>query len=161
MLFRSLGPNVDLGFDVICGAAVSTRLDDRDRIGMVVDAGAKFVVIDAAHGWSKFQLDTIKFIKDNFSNYNIHVGIIGKAGRVGRTTIQKPYYERMFNSKIVVTCNPKDWEGDYRTWEALSSGALVMVDKMLTPIVNPLIDKEHIIFYDKNNLDDLKQKIIF
>ena len=49
----------------------------------------------------------------------------------------------------------------YITWEALSSGALVMVDKMLTPIVNPLIDKEHIIFYDKNNLDDLKQKIIF
>jgi len=67
----------------------------------------------------------------------------------------------MFDSKIIVTCNPKEWEGDYRTWKALSCGALVMVNNMLTPIINPLIDKEHIIFYDKNNLDNLKQKIIF
>ena len=120
-----------------------------------------FFNTNANGGFNHYRHKVAKFIKDNFSNYNIHVGIIGKQGRIGRTTIQKPYYERMFNSKIVVTCNPKDWEGDYRTWEALSSGALVMVDKMLTPIVNPLIDKEHIIFYDKNNLDDLKQKIIF
>ena len=71
------------------------------------------------------------------------------------------YYEKMFNSKIVVTCNPDNWEGDYRTWEALSSGALVFVDKMLTPITNPLINEKHIIFYNRNNFQELKEKILF
>ena len=102
-----------------------------------------------------------KFIKNNFSDYNIHVGIIGKNDKIGRTTIQKEYFSKTFESKIIVTCNPKDWEGDYRTWEALSSGALVMVDRMLTPIINPLIDNEHIIYYDRDNLDSLKQKLFF
>ena len=45
----------------------------------------------------------------------------------------------MLPSKIVVTCNPTGWEGDYRTWEALTSGALILVDKMITPLINPLI----------------------
>lgn len=53
--------------ELLVGAAVSTREDDRTRIRFVVEAGADVLVIDTAHGGSKFQLDTIKFIKDNFS----------------------------------------------------------------------------------------------
>ena len=102
-----------------------------------------------------------RFIANEFSNYKIHVGICGRHKEVGRTSIQMDYYNKMFRSKIVITCNPKNWEGDYRTWEALSSGAMVVVDKMLTPIVNPLIDKKHVVFYDRNNLEDLKTKILF
>jgi IMP dehydrogenase len=60
----------------ICGAAVSTREDDRTRIGLVVEAGANFVVIDAAHGWSKFQLETIKYIKDNFKDVDVVAGSV-------------------------------------------------------------------------------------
>lgn len=59
-IFTGTGPNV------IVGAAVSTREDDRSRIGMLVDAGVDILVIDAAHGWSVYQLDTIKYIKSNF-----------------------------------------------------------------------------------------------
>mgnify|MGYP001288080589 CR=1 FL=1 len=47
--------------------------------------------------------------------------------QIGRNSIQMDYYEKMFHSKIVVTCNPDNWEGDYRTWEALSTGSLVFV----------------------------------
>lgn len=58
----------------LVGAAVSTRVDDRDRIGAVVDAGAGFVVIDAAHGWSKFQIETIKFIKATYPEVDVVAG---------------------------------------------------------------------------------------
>jgi len=115
---------------------------------------------------SKESVDTYRnlitnFIKKNFSNYNTHIGICGSKGKIGRNSIQKDYYEKMFHSKIIVTCNPAQWEGDYRTWEALSSGAMVMVDKMITPVTNPLIDEKHVIFYDINNLIELKKKILF
>ena len=102
-----------------------------------------------------------KFIKEKFSNYNIFVGLSCINWGIGRNSIQMDYYEKMFHSKIVVTCNPDNWEGDYRTWEALSAGALVFVDNMLTPITNPLINEKHIIFYDKNNLLELTEKILF
>lgn len=99
------------------------------------------------------------YIKHNMQAYNNHVGKVGSAGKIGRNSIQKEYYEKMFQSQIVVTCNPDNWEGDYRTWEALSSGALVFVDKMITPIVHPLVHQKHVIFYNKNNLADLRMKL--
>jgi len=101
------------------------------------------------------------FIKNNFSNLNIHVGVVGKIGEIGRNTIQKAYYNKMLHSKIVVTCNPNNWEGDYRLFEALASGALVFVDKMKTPIKNPFINGEHLIYYDILNLEELKEKILY
>jgi len=58
----------------LVGAAISTRVDDRERIGLVCKAGADFVVIDTAHGWSKFQIDTIKYIKDNFPGVDVIAG---------------------------------------------------------------------------------------
>lgn len=63
---EGLGGNVKPAQPIICGAAVSTREDDRERIDIVVDAGADFLVIDTAHGWSRFQLETIRYIKENF-----------------------------------------------------------------------------------------------
>lgn len=104
-----------------------------------------------------------KYLNTKFlnTNYNYHIGYIGKNGEIGRNSIQKTYYNKMFHSKIVITCNPTLWEGDYRLFEALSTGALVFVDKMLMPINNKLINKKHLIFYDYNNLEDLKNKIIY
>ncbi|KAH8069738.1 hypothetical protein JL721_5627 [Aureococcus anophagefferens] len=62
-------------------------------------------------------------------------------------------------AKVVVTCNPTGWEGDFRLFEALSSGALVMVDRMGTPYHHPLIDGEHVVFYDHTNKTDLLEKL--
>jgi spore maturation protein CgeB len=87
----------------------------------------------------------------------IHVGVIGNDGATGRNSIQEPYYTMMSRSKIVITCNPDNWEGDYRLFEALSSGALVVSDYMITPVKHPFIDKEHILYYDRNNFSGLKE----
>jgi IMP dehydrogenase len=59
-------PILSEGEKIIIGASVSTREDDRERIRKVVEAGADVVVIDTAHGWSSFQLSTIRHIKDNY-----------------------------------------------------------------------------------------------
>lgn len=112
-------------------------------------------------GKKTFRTRIAEFIKNNFNEYNIHIGLAGKAGVEGRNKIQNKYFNKMFHSKIIVTCNPCRWEGDYRTWEALSSGALVLVDNMKTPIKNPLINEKHLVFYNRNNLNELKEKILF
>jgi len=63
------------------------------------------------------------------------------------------YLSHLADSKIIVTCNPWNWEGDFRLWEALLSGALVMVDKMAIPhwMPHPFVHKKHLIFYDTTN----------
>lgn len=78
----------------------------------------------------------------------IQIGTVSECGPVGRSHIDIRYKKCLYNSRIVLHANPDPWEGDARTWEAVSSGALVFVDRMYAPIKNPLIDKEHIIFYD-------------
>jgi len=98
-------------------------------------------------------------IKERFSQYKIHVGVVGADGKTGRNSIQEEYYDKMFHSKIVVTCNPDNWEGDYRLFEALTSGALVMCDKMITPVIHPFLHGEHLIYYDRDHLEDLSDKI--
>jgi hypothetical protein len=67
------------------------------------------------------------------------------------------YFEILKTSKIIVTANPPNWEGDFRLWEALLMGNLVLCDKMLVPSVSkhPLIDKKHLVYY--NNINELKQ----
>ena len=60
--------------------------------------------------------------------------------------VNKEYYNIMRKSKIIVTANPKDWEGDFRLWEALLTGSMVMCDRMIS---NPgLTNRTHIIWYD-------------
>lgn len=60
--------------------------------------------------------------------------------------VNRGYYDIMKKSRIIVTANPSDWEGDFRLWEALLTGNLVMCDRM---ICNPgLVDKTHIVWYD-------------
>lgn len=107
------------------------------------------------------RMNVTKFIKNNFKDLKKHVGVIGENGKVGRNTIQDKYYDKMLNSKIIVTCNPHNWEGDYRLFEALATGALVFVDKMLTPKKNKFINGEHLIYYDMKNLNELKDKILY
>ena len=75
----------------------------------------------------------------------------------------KDYFRLLKKSRIVVTCNPDKWEGDHRTWESFASGALVFIDRIYTPMVHPLIDGEHCIFYDLSDegLAKLEERIRF
>jgi spore maturation protein CgeB len=78
-----------------------------------------------------------------------------------RSKISEGYFHTMHNSRIIVTCNPSKWEGDYRFMEAMASGALIFVDKMYTPRWNELIDGKHVIYYDNTDERDLFQKLDF
>jgi hypothetical protein len=96
-------------------------------------------------------------------DYNVHVGVVGKKGGVGRSTIQNAYFDKCKDSKIIVHCQPFGWEGDFRTFEALASGALVISDKSysMQHHTYPLIDGVHLVEYDRNDLTTLINKIVY
>lgn len=76
-----------------------------------------------------------------------------------RTTVSMAYFQQMFNSRIIVTVNPADWEGDFRLWESLCTGALIFVDPLYVPHPYPLQGGEHVVFFDNNNRTDLFTKL--
>ena len=112
---------------------------------------------DEAHDYHRTTI--AQLIKNEFGDLKIFVGLSGKNGKLGRNQFQQSYFELMTRSKIVVTCNPDRCEGDYRLFEALSSGSLVISDKMKTPVVNQFVDREHLVYYDKNELGNLVDSI--
>ena len=62
------------------------------------------------------------------------------------------YMHMMARSKIVVTGAAAPRLGDSRTWEAFSSGALIVIDKIDIPMPNPLIAGKHYIKFDFDNI---------
>jgi hypothetical protein len=58
-----------------------------------------------------------------------------------------------------VVLNAAYWEGDFRLWEAMSSGALVFVDPLMVPHPYPLLDKRHVIHFSHNDEQDLFEKL--
>lgn len=92
---------------------------------------------------------------------------IGELNRGSMSRFNAPdmreYFRLLRRSRIVVTCNPSQWEGDFRTWEAFANGALVFVDKMYTPMAHPLVDGEHCIIYEASDsgLQELREKLLY
>ena len=95
--------------------------------------------------------------------YPMQIGLVSPCGPEGRAGIDERYKRCLFDSKIILHANPDPWEGDARTWEAISSGALVFVDRMCQPIPHPLVDGVHVIFYDLSEagFEELERKIIY
>ena len=73
--------------------------------------------------------------------------------------MSRNYFDLMHNSRIIVTVNPSEWEGDFRLWESMATGALVFVDPIFTPHPYPLIDGEHLVLFSNSNKTDLWQKL--
>lgn len=63
-----------VGKQLLVGAAVSTRPEDRERAEALISAGADIILIDSAQGYSVFQMDMIRFIKGQFPNVDIIAG---------------------------------------------------------------------------------------
>lgn len=99
--------------------------------------------------------------------FKVHVGYTGsrnECGTQGRKGVnikqhgsaQNQYCDISTNAKIIVTACPPTCEGDYRLMEAMTSGALVMHNKMILP-PKGLLDGKHWIVYD--NACDLQDKL--
>ena len=85
--------------------------------------------------------------------------IASQVDKASRTTVSRGYFDQMYNSSIIVTVNPADWEGDFRLWESFATGALVMVDPLFVPHSYPLIDGVHVVYFSNLNKTDLFNKL--
>ena len=100
-----------------------------------------------------------KWVAEYGKIHNITNMVSKELNMANRPSISRVYFNRMASSKIIVTVNPAAWEGDFRLWEALSSGALIFVDHLYVPHPYPLIDGKHIIYYSNNNKTELYNKL--
>ncbi len=62
------------GKQLLVGAAVSTRPEDKERVEALIDAGVDTLLIDSAQGYSEFQLEMLRFIKKNFPGVDVIAG---------------------------------------------------------------------------------------
>ena len=94
---------------------------------------------------------TESFIEQHGLEDKSNIGDVGSG--YSSSDFDSTYLAHLADSKIIVTCNPFSWEGDFRLWEALLSGALVMVDKMTIPdwMPHPFVHKKHLVYYDTRN----------
>lgn len=72
----------DAGKQLLVGAAVGTRDEDRERIQALVEAGVDVVVIDSSQGWSQYQVDMLKWVRGSFPNLQIVAGNVVVADQV-------------------------------------------------------------------------------
>lgn len=64
----------DSSKQLLCGAAVSTRDDDRDRVDALAEAGVNVLVIDAAQGHSIYQQRMIAYVKGRHPQVEVIAG---------------------------------------------------------------------------------------
>ena len=61
---------------LMVGASVSTHPADMTRIDALISARVEIIVIDAAQGCSRYQLETLKYIKQRAKEMNVDIDVI-------------------------------------------------------------------------------------
>jgi hypothetical protein len=119
-------------------------------------------LIERNVGWCgtrRLVASTLKLAQDWYGcGYKMHLGKTGGGQTTGRRSPQEDYCRLMATTKIIVTATPDGWEGDYRLMEAMSSGALVLHNRMILP-PNGLVDGEHWVIYDDHV--DMLEKVYY
>ncbi|HEU4752849.1 MAG TPA: IMP dehydrogenase, partial [Armatimonadota bacterium] len=64
----------DAAKQLLCGAAVSTRDEDRDRVDALAEAGVNVLVVDAAQGHSIYQQRMVGYIKGKYPQVDVIAG---------------------------------------------------------------------------------------
>lgn len=59
---------------LMVGAALSTRPEDRERLEALVEAGVDVVVIDSAQGHSVYQVEMLRYIKETYPDLQVIAG---------------------------------------------------------------------------------------
>lgn len=57
--------SVDKNGNLLVGAAVGTRPEDKSRVKSLVEAGVNVVILDSSQGDSEYQIEMLKYIKDS------------------------------------------------------------------------------------------------
>lgn len=92
--------------------------------------------------------------------YICHIGPVSNETRSikEKTYFDDKYLSFLQKTKIVVTCNPTDWEGDSRLWEAIANKCLVLVDKLYVPYNKPL---SNVVQYNIGDSNELEEKLLY
>ncbi|MBC8230756.1 IMP dehydrogenase, partial [bacterium] len=64
----------DANKQLLVGAAISTRDEDKERLAALDEAGVDVVIIDAAQGDSIYQIKTIEYIKAHYPHIDVIAG---------------------------------------------------------------------------------------
>jgi hypothetical protein len=122
-----------------------------------IDVGCYLRPSDPNRQWILYTLQ--KFLPQ--CNIKYWLGPVNNDSRSNgkKVFVSEEYIKMLKRTKIVVTCNPTGWEGDTRTWEALSNGCCVLVDKMFTPYNNKPYTWEHLVEYQIGDQYSLINKI--
>jgi len=67
-------PSLDIQGRLLCGAAIGTRDSDRLRAEILASVGVDAIILDSSQGDSIYQLEMIKFLKNNLPAIDIIAG---------------------------------------------------------------------------------------
>ncbi|KAL3934407.1 MAG: hypothetical protein SGBAC_009869 [Bacillariaceae sp.] len=88
----------------------------------------------------------------------VDTSIQGDRAHKGRWGVSDAYATTLLHSKIVVVTQRDQWEDHFRLFEATASGALVLMDVMLS-LPHSLQNGESVVFF--HSLEDLQEKALY